>query len=76
MVNPDLSAEWHPTRNGSVKPKDILPYSNKKVWWKCKKDHEWQAAPYNRSRGRGCAECWAEIISNKNHKKLVNKKKE
>ena len=54
---PELAEEWHPTRNGSLKPTDITAGSNKKVWWLGKCGHEWQAAIADRTRGRGCAYC-------------------
>jgi DNA-directed RNA polymerase subunit RPC12/RpoP len=31
--------------------------SNKKVWWKCKKGHEWQSMILSRSKGNGCPYC-------------------
>ena len=34
-LNPALAKEWHPTKNGDLTPKKILPKSGKKVWWKC-----------------------------------------
>jgi len=37
-VMPDLAAEWHPFKNGDLKPKDVTLGSSKKVWWQCKKD--------------------------------------
>ena len=58
-TNPDLSKEWHPTKNGVLKPINVLQYSHKKVWWKCDKgdDHEWLASVSDRSNGNGCAVC-------------------
>ena len=56
-VNPRLAREWHPTKNGTLTPGDVAPYSNRKVWWKCKKDHEWEATIANRNKGRGCPYC-------------------
>ena len=56
---PKIAEEWHPTKNGDLKP-DQVPYgSDKKVWWKCPKgeDHEWEAQVYNRSHGTGCPFC-------------------
>ena len=36
----------------------IKTYGNtKKVWWKCKNNHEWQSSPNNRMRGSGCPVC-------------------
>ena len=55
--NPDLSKEWNYEKNGNLKPEHILAHSNKKVWWKCDKGHEWQSAINHRSRGQGCPYC-------------------
>lgn len=57
-VNPSLAKEWNYEKNNGLMPADVLPNSNKKVWWKCSNGHEWQAAIYNRSNGRGCPECF------------------
>ena len=38
--NSALSKEWYPTKNGNLTPKDVTPFSNKKVWWKCANSHE------------------------------------
>lgn len=54
---PYLAQEWHPTKNGELKPYDVTKGSNKKVWWKCSKEHEWQAYICDRSQGRGCPYC-------------------
>ena len=40
--NPKLAAEWHPTKNGDLKPTDVLPGSNKKAWWLDKEGNEWE----------------------------------
>lgn len=55
--NPELAAQWHPTKNGALSPYDVTNFSNKKVWWKCHAGHEWEAVIANRSRGRGCPYC-------------------
>ena len=56
-VNPTLANEWNYEKNNSLTPMDITPNSGKKVWWKCKKGHEWQATVANRNRGSGCPVC-------------------
>lgn len=56
-VNPTLAKEWNNKKNGRLKPSNVLPNSNKKVWWKCKEGHEWQAIIKDRSNGRGCPIC-------------------
>ena len=55
--NPMLAREWHPTKNGDLKPEDITTGSSKKVWWKCNNGHEWSANISNRNKGRGCPYC-------------------
>lgn len=56
-VNPELAKEWHPVKNGALKPTDVVGASNKKVWWMCNKGHEWQAPINSRKRGNGCRIC-------------------
>ena len=43
-VTPEVAKRWHPTRNGTLGPADVLPHSSRRVWWKCPvgDDHEWQ----------------------------------
>jgi len=56
---PDLAKEWHPNRNDSLTPFGVLPMSNRKVWWRCSKGHEWQATVCSRSYlGNGCPVCY------------------
>ena len=31
-VNPELAAQWHPTKNGDLKPTQVAVNSDKKVW--------------------------------------------
>lgn len=54
---PELAAEWHPEKNGSLTPRDVKLHSNRKVWWRCQKGHEWQATVNSRASGSGCALC-------------------
>jgi len=56
-VNPTLASQWHPTKNGSLTPKNVTPHSHKKVWWKCLRGHEWPATVNDRSNLRGCPYC-------------------
>ena len=57
VLKPNLVKEWHPTKNGNLKPSDVTPGSGKKVWWICETGHEWQAVIYSRNRGSGCRLC-------------------
>lgn len=56
-VNPALAAQWHPVKNGSLTPKDVTPFSNNQVWWKCANGHEWKASISGRQKGQGCFYC-------------------
>lgn len=56
-VNPELAAEWHPTKNGNLLPAQVKVKSNKKVWWKCAEGHEWEATVCSRTNGNGCPYC-------------------
>lgn len=58
-TNPDLAAQWHPTKNEDLTPFDVSAGSTIKAWWKCPKgaDHEWDAVISDRNRGAGCAIC-------------------
>ncbi|MGW0902894.1 zinc-ribbon domain-containing protein [Streptomyces sp. NPDC002853] len=55
---PKVAGEWHPTRNGDVRPDGIAPRSNRKAWWLGSCGHEWQAVVANRTaRHSGCPYC-------------------
>lgn len=54
---PNLVLEWNYDKNKSLAPEMVTPGSNKKIWWKCKNRHEWQASVYNRIKGVGCPYC-------------------
>lgn len=55
---PKIARQWHPTRNGSLRPRDIVYGSDHKAWWRCVVGHEWRAKVTDRvKRGTGCPEC-------------------
>lgn len=56
-VRPDLAAEWDFDRNGDLDPSTISPWHTKKVWWRCSKEHPYDARPSLRSQGIGCPYC-------------------
>lgn len=61
-THPDLSKEWHPTKNGELKPENVSSGIGKKVWWKCSNGHEWQAYVYNRVKGHACPYCSGRTV--------------
>ena len=58
LARPDLLDEWDYEKNGIMQPEDVTPFSDKKVWWKCRKfGHEWEAVIKSRTKGSGCPIC-------------------
>ena len=57
VVNPELAAQWHPTKNGGLTPDMVTKASNKKVWWLGECGHEWSASVSHRNQGRRCPIC-------------------
>lgn len=60
---PHLVAEWHPTKNGALRPEEVLPKSLRKVWWQCARGHAWAARPAGRTSGRGCPFCARNLVT-------------
>ncbi|MGA9286788.1 MAG: zinc-ribbon domain-containing protein [Anaerobacillus sp.] len=55
---PELISEWHPTKNNKT-PYDVQPGTHEKVWWICKRGHEWKAGVHKRtSSKRNCPHCF------------------
>lgn len=56
---PELCSEWHFDRNSGLSPNTVLPGSGIKVWWKCSKNHEWEASICSRTgpRKTSCPFC-------------------
>lgn len=57
-VAPDIAEQWHPTKNGTLRPRDVTGNSSLSVWWKCPMgpDHEWSTT-VNQRRRHGCPFC-------------------
>jgi hypothetical protein len=71
-INPGLSSEWHPSKNGSLTPKDVTPGSRKRAWWICSRGHEWQTPIFSRSRGAGCPYCAGQAVGKDNCLQAMN----
>ena len=69
---PAVAAEWHPTKNGDLKPEDVAVGTNKRVWWLCKQGHEWKAVVNSRTPplGRGCRVCDGQTVTDANRLSL------
>jgi hypothetical protein len=65
-VAPSVASDWHPTKNGSLRPKDQLAAQWVQRWWKCRKgeDHVWRCAVAGRVQvGKGCPFCVGRRVS-------------
>jgi hypothetical protein len=71
-VNPGLSRQWHPTKNGPLTPKDVTSGSTKKVWWTCSEGHTWEAEVRNRNKGTGCPYCAGQAVGSDNCLETIN----
>ena len=61
---PEIAEEWNTEKNNGLTPEMFSYASNKKVWWKCSKGHEWQAY-INARTGKnhsGCPICSNRIV--------------
>jgi len=71
-LNPELAREWNYDKNKNLIPDNITIGSNKKVWWKCNKGHEWQASVYTRNKGTGCPYCSGHLANDENNLLIKN----
>jgi hypothetical protein len=66
----EMAADWHPTKNGDLTPKDVKAGTSKKLWWKhadpnciAPGGYEWETAGTNRaSQGSGCPACSGSVV--------------
>ena len=56
-LNPELALEWDYEKNSPLRPNEFSLYSHKKVWWRCKQGHAWEAIIKSRGCGNGCPYC-------------------
>ncbi|MBL8718032.1 MAG: zinc-ribbon domain-containing protein [Myxococcales bacterium] len=66
---PELAKQWHSTRNGRLRPDQVVAGSTRRVWWRCAraKDHVWEASLHDRTAGgTGCPYCANVVVSSTN----------
>lgn len=57
-TEPELVKEWHPTKNGDLKPCDVMRGQARKVWWRCQNGHDYLASLNKRTSDHtGCPIC-------------------
>jgi len=57
----ELVSQWHPTKNGDLRPDEVSRGSSRYIWWQCENGHEWKASANNRTNSnhrRGCRICY------------------
>lgn len=56
---PELSLQWHPTKNGNLSDIEVFPSSNQLVWWQCPNGHSWRQCVLERTRSKKltCPKC-------------------
>lgn len=66
---PELLKELDFIKNNNLDPEKLSPRASQKVWWKCNKDHSWQATISNRTRrqyNNACPYCTNRKLCNEN----------
>jgi hypothetical protein len=63
LADPSRAALWHPSKNGTLTPRDVTPSADRTVWWRCAKgpDHEWQARVCKQTQN--CPFCANHLVS-------------
>ena len=62
-LKPEVAEWWNYEKNGKLKPTQVTVGSNKRVWWKCPKGHEFEGKINNRARKKtGCPVCSNRLI--------------
>ena len=56
-ISPDISSSWDYEKNYPLTPKEVKPFTNKKVWWICENKHSYAMKIGHRSEGHGCPYC-------------------
>ena len=57
---PNIASEWHPSKNGGLRPEGFMPGTHQEAWWLCPKGHSYKKAIGTKvSAGykRGCPKC-------------------
>jgi len=66
-THPELIKEWNDQKNNAINPNNITYGSGRKVWWKCKKGHEWETSVKTRCSGSKCPYCSGKKVSKENN---------
>jgi hypothetical protein len=57
-THPEIAADWDNNKNDKLSPDIVTKGSHKKVWWKCKNNHSYQLAIFERTyNNKNCKLC-------------------
>lgn len=59
----DYTNDWDYERNVDISPDEILPFSNRKIWWKCPNGHSYRSNLNAHNKGHGCPYCSGQLPS-------------
>jgi len=62
-THPALAKRWHPTKNGRLRPEDVLSGSGQKVWFRCDRGHSFRSTVMQQSRNAGCGVCANKLVT-------------
>ena len=72
-THPEFALEWNPILNGNLLPEQVVAGSPEKVFWRCKKGHEWKVGISNRTRAKsGCPSCYGETFVSRMETDVAN----
>ena len=58
FTHPEISKEWHPTKNGNLTPDKVSSGSGRKVYWICPEGHQpYKSSVLTRVCSKGCPKC-------------------
>lgn len=69
---PQLAKEWNVEKNLPLTVDEVSIGSQKRVWWKCQKGHEWEAIVASRVRTMSCPTCQREERLKRGNLGVVN----
>lgn len=63
-LRPEIATQWHSELNLPLTPYDVVPGSEKEVYWKCPNGHTWKSAISSRtsSRESRCPICYPRTM--------------
>jgi hypothetical protein len=65
-LHPEIAKSWHPTKNGSLTPKDVKSHTDQPIWWTCILGHVWQRSPARQLRHGACPFCSGHSVAKDN----------